>query len=323
MITLRENMLRVYRHQEPEYTPLFSDFDSAMLGGMDFVNERPDIPGENKDWFGQSWTWEEKTHAANPTPGKPLLTDITKWKEVIHFPDLDALDWEAHAAKDTAKWDRENRLSRVTIGFGLWERLFSIMPFEDALCALLEEPEACYEFFGAMADHKIRLHDLVIKHYQPDVLVMHDDYGDGRSLFMPPETWRQLIKPHLKRVVDAVQSKGVIYEHHNCGCFAPIIDDMIELGIGATNLVHPVNNIAWLKENYGDKMTLVGGFDAQKYCAPDATEEAILADMKKTFEILAPGTCFVPLCFAIYSKHLPFIGKNLAILANQYHNPRP
>ena len=33
MISLKENMLRVYRHQEPEYTPLFSDFNSAMLGG--------------------------------------------------------------------------------------------------------------------------------------------------------------------------------------------------------------------------------------------------------------------------------------------------
>ena len=45
MLTLKENMLRVYRHQEPEYTPLFSDFNSAMLGGMDFINERPEIPG--------------------------------------------------------------------------------------------------------------------------------------------------------------------------------------------------------------------------------------------------------------------------------------
>ena len=323
MLSPRENLLRVYNHQEPEYTPLMSDFDSAFLGGIDFINERPEIPGENLDWFGQSWTWEEKTHAANPTPGKPLLTDITKWKEVIKFPDLDALDWEGNAARDTANWDRENKLSRVTIGFGLWERLFSIMPFEDALCSLLEEPEACYEFFGAMADHKIRLHDLVIKHYKPDVLIMHDDYGDGRDLFMPPETWRQLIKPHLKRVVDAVQSKGVIYEHHNCGYFASIMDDMIEIGIGATNLVHPVNNIQWLKDNYSDKMTLIGGFDAQTYCTPDATEESIAADIEKTFAILAPGNCFVPMCFAVYSKHFPFVNATVAKVANQYHNPRP
>lgn len=323
MISLKENMRRVYEHKQPEYMPLYSDFNSAMPSGMDFINERPEIPGTNLDWFGQSWTWEEKTHAANPTPGKPLLTDITQWREVIKFPDLDALDWEGHAAKDTAHWDRENKLSRVTIGFGLWERLFSIMPFEDALCALMEEPEECYAFFGAIADHKIRLHDKVIQYYKPDVLIMHDDYGNGMNLFMDPDTWRRLIKPHLKRVVEAVQSKGVIYEHHNCGYFAPLMDDMIEIGIGATNPVHSSNNIVWLKENYGDKMTFLGGFDAQLYCRPDVTEEQIRADMERTFEVMAPGNAFIPLCIAMYSSHLPFIGKETVRLAAKYHGPRP
>ncbi|MBR2049024.1 MAG: hypothetical protein IKC09_07910 [Oscillospiraceae bacterium] len=323
MLTLKENMMRVYNHQEPEYQPLYSDFNSAMPAGMDFINERPEIPGTNLDWFGQSWTWEEKTHAANPTPGKPLLTDITKWREVIKFPDLDVIDWETHAAKDTANWDRENKMSRVTVGFGLWERLFSIMPFEDALCALIEEPEECYEFFGAIADHKIRLHDKVIEYYKPDILCMHDDYGNNANLFMDPETWRRVLKPHLKRVVDAVQSKGVIYEHHNCGYFAPLMDDMIEIGIGATNPVHSSNDIVWLKENYGDKMTFLGGFDAQMYCRPDATEEEILADLEHVFEVMAPGTSFIPLCISFWSKHMPFIGQQIARLAAKYHGPRP
>lgn len=84
-----------------------------------------------------------------------------------------------------------------------------------------------------------------------------------------------------------------------------------------------MNNIRWLKKNYGDKLTLVGGFDAQRYCTPEATEETILEDMEKTFAILAPGTCFVPLCFAVYSRHLPFVGQQLPKLANKYHNPRP
>ena len=185
-----------------------------------------------------------------------MLTDITRWKEVLTFPNLEKLDWEGHAAKDTAIWDRDNRFSRITIGFGLWERLFSIMPFEDALCALVEEPEACYDFFGAIADHKIRLHELAIKYYKPDVLVMHDDYGNNKNLFMSPESWRKLIKPHLKRVVDSVQSQGVIYEHHNCGYFRSILDDMLEIGISATNPVHVSNDLPSLKKEYGGRMTI-------------------------------------------------------------------
>lgn len=323
MITLRENMKRVYEHKEPEYMPFFTDFDSVFLAGMDFVNERPEIPGVNKDWFGQSWTWEEKSSAANPTPGSPLLTDITKWKEVVKFPDLEKLDWEGHAAKDTAGWDRENRFSRVTIGFGLWERLFSIMPFEDALCALLEEPEACYEFFGAVADHKIRLHDLVIKYYKPDVLIMHDDYGNHKNLFMAPDVWRELIKPHLKRVVEHVQSKGVIYEHHNCGYWASIAEDMLEIGIGATNSVHVSNGLADIKKAYGDRMVLVGGFNNQMYGRMNVTEEEIRENIRETFEILAPGGGYIPMCAVAYSQYDDVINDEITKCAKKYYGPRP
>ena len=201
MLNLRENMELVYQREEPEYMPFMSDFDVASLDALDFVNERPVVPGVNKDWFGQSWTYEPKVKAANPTPGCPLVTDITLWKEQMTFPDIDALDWEGHAARDTASWDRKNKMSRITIGFGLWERMFSVMPFDDALCALMEEPEACYDFFSAVADHKIRLHDKILKYYKPDILVMHDDYGTSQGLFMSVKVWRELIKPHLNHKI--------------------------------------------------------------------------------------------------------------------------
>lgn len=323
MITYKENMRLVYDHQIPEFMPRMSDFNSVFPVGMDFVNERPEIPGVNRDWFGQSWTWEERTASCNPTPNRPLLKDITQWREVLTFPDLEKLDWEGHAARDTADWDRENKFSRVTIGFGLWERLFSVMSFEDALCALIEEPEACYDFFGAIADHKIRLHELTIQHYKPDVLVMHDDYGNNSSLFMPPDVWRSLIKPHLKRVVEHVQSHGVVYEHHNCGHFRPITEDMLEIGIEATNPTHISNDIAYMKKTYGKRMVLLGGLDTQMFGRPNVTEEAIRRNIRETFEILAPGGGFIPMCVVAYSAYDDVINDEMQKCGRNYYGPRP
>lgn len=323
MITWKENMKLVYEHKTPEFMPFMTDFNSAFLVGMDFVNERPEIPGVNKDWFGQSWTWEENSAACNPTPNCPLIEDITNWRDVMKFPDLDKLDWEGHAAKDTADWDRENKFSRITIGFGLWERLFSVMRFEDALCALAEEPEACFDFFGAVADHKIRLHDLAIRHYKPDVLVMHDDYGNNKNLFMSPNTWRTLIKPHLERVVEHVQSHGVIYEHHNCGYFQSITDDMLEIGISATNPVHISNDLAHMKKTYGDHMVMVGGLDIQMYGRPNVTEEAIRKNIRDTFELMAPGGGFIPMCAVAYSAYDDVINDEMVKCAQDYYGPRP
>ncbi len=323
MITLKENMQMVYDHKEPEFMPYMSDFNMAMLTGMDFVNERPTIPGTNPDWFGQSWTWEEKTQACNPTPGCPLITDITQWEDKMKFPDVAKLDWEGHAAKDTAGWDRDKKFSRITIGFGLWERMFSVMPFQDALFALLDEPEACYDFFGAVADHKIRLHELAIRYYKPDVLIMHDDYGNNQNLFMSPETWRKLIKPHLKRVVDHVHSLGVKYEHHNCGYFEPITEDMIELGIEATNPVHVSNDIAHMKKAYGSRMVMVGALDTQMFGRTNAKPEEIVKNIEETFAIMAPGGNYIPMSAVAYSAYSDLINETIIRCGSQYYGPRP
>ncbi len=292
-LSYKENTLLAFQHKEPEFLPIGSDMDTCAPKGMDYVCENTCIPGTHNDWFGQSWTFEPNIGAPNPTPGIHLVPDITEWKERMVFPDLSKLNWEGYSARDTAKWDRDRRLSRIIVGFGLWERMFCVMDFRDALMALLEEPEACYDFFGAVADHKIRLHDYIIKYYKPDVMVMHDDYGSGAGLFMSPETWRELLKPHLQRVIDAVTSKGVMYEHHCCGYFAPLVGEIADMGCCATNTVHVSNKPAELKKEVGHKMCFIGGFDTQFMDKPTTTEAEIRESLRKTCDELAPGGSFI------------------------------
>lgn len=295
-LSFRENALLAYQHKEPEFLPIGSDMDTCAPRGMDFIRETICVNGVAEDWFGQSWTFEPNIGGANPTPGMHLVPDITEWRERMKFPDLSRLDWEGYAARDTAKWDRKNKLSRVMVGYGLWERMFSVMPFQDALMALVEEPEECYDFFGAVADHKIRLYEYLIRYYKPDVLIMHDDYGSGGGMFMSPEVWRELIKPHLQRVIDSITEKGVMYEHHCCGYFAPIVGEIADMGCTATNTMHISNHPAALKKEVGHKMCFVGGFDTQFMDKPNTTEEQIRASIRKTVDELAPGGSWIAHC---------------------------
>lgn len=324
MLTLRENMELVYRHEMPEYMPFITDFDIAMPKGKGFINERPNCPGVNDDWFGQSWTWEEKVGACNPTPGKPLLDDITQWEDKMVFPDVAKLEWEKYVGEETAGWDRKARMSRLAIGFGMWERMFSVMPFDEALVSLVEEPEACYDFFGAVADHKIRLHELAVRYYKPDVLIMHDDYGNHQNLFMQPDTWRKLLKPHLKRIVDHAHSLGVRYEHHNCGYWASIAQDMVELGVDATNTVDPCNDLSYIKNNFGDKMVMVGALDTRLYCTMNVTRKEITDNVEETYRIMAPGGNFIPSPqSARYGANYSFVEEEVRRIGQEYYGPRP
>lgn len=323
-LSYKENTLLAFQHKEPEYLPLVSDIDTCAPRGMDYICESISVNGVAKDWFGQSWTFEPNIGGANPTPGMHLVPDITKWRETMKFPDLRRLDWEGRSAADTAKWDRDRRLSRIVIGFGLWERMFCVMEFQQALCALVEEPEACYDFFSAVADHKIRLYDYLIRYYKPDILIMHDDYGSGSGMFMAPETWRALIKPNLQRVIDSITSKGVMYEHHCCGYFAPILGEIADMGCCAANTMHISNKPAALKKEVGHKMCFIGGFDTQFMDKPGTSEEEIRASLRKTCDELTPGGSFVAAAGLKTLNRNPIVHDELnRISANYYTCARP
>ncbi len=294
-LSFKENALLSLRHQEPEYLPMITDLQTYTPLGMDFVCEYTNVPGEALDWFGQSWTFEPSIGASNPTPGKHLVPDITRWRDYMKFPDLSRLDWEGHSAKDTADWDREHRLTRINDVFGPWERMFSVMEFQEALCALMEEPEACYDFFGAVADHKIRMYEYIVNYYHPDIICMHDDYGHGKGMFMSPDVWRRLLKPHLQRIIDMITSHGIIYEHHCCGYFAPIMEEIADMGCAATNLVHISNHPAELKKEIGHKLCFIGCFDTQFMDSPQATEDDIRRSVRKTLDEMAPGGSYMTL----------------------------
>ena len=190
--------------------------------------------------------------------------------------------------------------------------------------ALVTEPEACYDFFGAVADHKIRLHDYVIKYYKPDILVMHDDYGHSNGMFMSPDTWRKLLKPHLKRIIEAVTSQGVLYEHHSCGYIEPILPDLVEIGVDAIDTLQACNrNLPELKKKYGDKITFCGGFDNMHVLdVPGVSADAVKKEYRRVIDSLAPGGSYVIYPIGgTFDFVGPFLEEHFAYGMHFYENP--
>ena len=177
----------------------------------------------------------------------------------------------------------------------MFERMHALMGFENALMALVEDPESCFEFFSAIADYKIVYFKKIAKYYPADVIAAHDDYGSADRMFMSPETWRHLIKPNLKRMVDTCHELGLIYEHHSCGYIEPIIPDLVEIGVDALDPLQVVNkNMSTIKQKYQDKLTFVGGIDnVGVEDRPGVTDEEIIADYHKCIDRLAPGGSYV------------------------------
>lgn len=317
MITARENILMAYRHQEPYWVPSqYLDQNTCVYTASE---EGAHGYGLNQiDCFGVSWDFMPGMEGQMVSRGTKRIEDLTGWRDELKLPNPEKWDWEAGAARDTVSWDRENKISTVIIINGLFEQLHTLTGVEDGLCYLITEPEAVGDFLDALTDYRIRQIQLIAKYYRPDKITFHDDYGNGKNLFMAKNLWQQLFKPRLKRIVDAVHGEGMLYEHHSCGYIAPLIPDFIELGIDALNPLQIQNNPYELKKQYKDSLCFVGGFDNQGILDKSgATYEERAQEIRYRIELMAPGGSWVAHPVMLDPK----IGVVLTDILYEYNQP--
>ena len=92
----KENVLKLYRHEMPEYLPIMGRVSSIMFRSAVIWNGQPAA--------GMAMTGSECTgcgkRGAGACPGPDfLLKDIADWREIVKFPDLDQFDWEQAAKR--------------------------------------------------------------------------------------------------------------------------------------------------------------------------------------------------------------------------------
>ena len=283
-LTPRENYLRTLRHEENEYVPIVA-LDSVRAGGPASTDWGTPENGR-VDGFGVHWVSSDSAVGGLiPEPGRFILTDVTRWKKDITIPNIADLDWRKLADNNPATQnDREHKTAGFAAICGPWERLAALMGFEEAMIAMIEEPEAVYELLGAITDYKIALAEKVATYFKADTFTHFDDIATERRLFMHPDTYRQLIKPHHKRLNDAVRNFGMIPIQHTCGKAELCVEDYIETGAEAWNTVQPTNDIKTLLDKYGDRFCFDGGYDSTgKPGRSTATIEEITAEVERCF----------------------------------------
>lgn len=295
-MNFRENYLRAVNHQPSEFVPTF--FTSTYSVGFGAKNgpwfeKGPD--GGGMDGFGVCWVTPASGGGAPiPKPDEFLLDDITEWREVVKFPDLNSFDWETEAEKELKGCDRAQVVVDYGCGNGIFERLGALMGFENALYSLLAEPDDCYEFFSAVTDYKIKIAKMAAKYYKADAFTNYDDIASEQNTFMSPNTYRELIKPHHKRLNDAVRELGMIPIYHCCGKAEALIEDFIDTGAQAWTSVQPCNDIEALLKNYGNQITIIGGFNSNgRPGMPDASEDEVRFEVRRCIDTYGKYNSYV------------------------------
>lgn len=284
MIKERDNALLAINHGKPYWTPCFYDAYSPM--GSSLLNDQGEFGKGGRDMFGSLWLVTADTgYQTIHSPNEHILDDITQWREVIKFPDLETLDWRSGSALDLSRVDRDNKLVCMFTLTGNFNRLEAFMGTCEAMIAMYEEPDEVNALFTAYTDFRIKIIDKYAEYYKPDIYVNGDDVATSTGLFFAPEVYRKLIWPHEKRLAQAAIAKGMIVEHHVCGKVDEIIPDIIATGASIWQTAQHMNDLAGIQEKYGSQLCIHGGWDSYSACSlTDAREEDIRAEVRRCID---------------------------------------
>jgi len=300
-LTERENLLMVYNGDIPEWVPI-SEYANQTLFAPSYFGEWNRYDGKKAgdviyDSFGVMHTVSDPRIGSMPVEGVYKITDITKWSDqfpVKDWPDLTKIDWKYYAEKDTAGWDRKNKLCTTAFGGSSSGTTFmwgvTLMGFEKALEYMLTEPEAWDDLLNeltAWLELQIRY---ISDYYDPDCMSLADDCSFNKGLFMSPALYRARIKPFHARLVKTVKNCGRIPTIHCCGKADAIVGDFIEIGLRQWNPAQVWNDIEGIKERYGNTIVLNGCWDSNGPAGvAGASEETVRAAVRSAIDRGGPG----------------------------------
>lgn len=249
----RENTRALYFDKHPYWQALTSEAGYTIPA---LYNEKLGRAPDNTDVFNRFWEFVPVVNGSITHGGNPLFTDVNEWKDKLVIPDVDTWDWVA--AAETVNPDRRFSTAATLIN-GFWfERLISLMDFEHAAVALIDEDQqgALVELFTAMTELGIKVIDKMCEYFPfIDGINLHDDWGSQKAPFFSEEIGRTYFLPFMQELTAHIHSKGRFASLHSCGHNFDRVQVFIDAGFDEWQ-PQPMNDTKTLYEKYGDKIII-------------------------------------------------------------------
>lgn len=219
----------------------------------------------------------------------PLAHAATK-EDILdyQFPDPDAPGRYRDAEAIVRKF-RRDYLVFGDIEVTVFSLAHQLVGMEKLLVDMMMESEYVVPLFEACAEFQTQIGLRLIAR-GVDAIWFGDDFGTQVSLLIPPETFREQLKPHYKRMIDRFREANpdIIPILHCDGAVAELLDDIREMGFEVFNPVQPgvPGHLPLdLKERFGEKFAFWGAIDQQDLL-PNGTDAELEADILEKITVL-------------------------------------
>ncbi len=175
-----------------------------------------------------------------------------------------------------------------------YERPWEIRGMENLMTDYYLYPESIHKLNLALADSYIRFLQFAHNEFGPDGFWTSDDLGHQTQLMMPPEVFREFIKPYYAQVGEALKQLDMDWWLHSCGNNTEILGDLVDAKV---DIFHPVQKGTMdevsVAQDFGDKISFLAGIDVQHILqekSPDEVREEVRFLMD-TFDRPDGGMC--------------------------------
>ena len=324
MMTSQERFARMFSHREADRVPIIdspwagtlrrwrqegmpTDVDWRDYFGVDKlthigVDITPRLPvkilEETDRYIIKTTAWGVTQKTFKQEDSTPEMLDFTihsaeAWEEAKKrmTPDEDRIPWK-HLENNYARWRAEGHWISAGFWFGFDVAHSWMMGTETMLVAMLEEPEFVTDVFDTyLHSCEVLFGKIWDAGYRFDEIYWPDDMGYKGTTFFSPRLYRELLRPYHKRAVDWAHDRGIYARLHSCGNIMSLLPDVVATGIDALNPIEikAGMDVLRIKQEYGDRLVLHGGTNAQMWSDPDA----ILAEIDAKLPILKEGGGYI------------------------------
>jgi len=222
--------------------------------------------------------------------------------EVFAWPNPDCLD-RSELAAQCEKYEQYALL----YGFAdIWQRPGLVRGWEHFFLDMVERPDWVHFLSRKFTDFYLEDYTRAaeLTHGRIDLYLLISDLGSQRGPLISKAMFHQFVAPYLKEMVDCIHHLGGKVLYHSCGLIAPLIPELIRLGVDILDPIQPVGPAMepeQLKAQYGGQLCFHGGLDMQRLL-PKGSVDQVKAEARRYSEtlgqqggyVLAPAHLFQP-----------------------------
>jgi len=292
MLTKRQNMIETIRGGHPDrFVNGHEALATIRKSPLSAKYPRPVKGGEPvKNGWGVTIAFPESAPGPFPIHDEAHIVlkeeDIEHWRDIVKAPEIDFTeeDW-AEAAAEAAAIDRNEYFACMTVAPGVFEQCHYLMSMVGALTAFCEYPDEMHELIDYITEYELKYAEQICKYVKPDAILHHDDWGSLTNSFLSPAMFEEFIVPAFKKIYGYYKEHGVeLIVHHSDSYAANLVPAMIEMGIDVWQGPASTNDISYLLENYGEKITFMGEVDNTVVDIEGWSDEISYNQVKKVCE---------------------------------------